>query len=101
QKLRAFFARLITADPTISNPTIEQAFALVKRELFAGPGPWSIYSGKGYVETPDDDLAFIYQDTLVAIDANRGINIGEPSSHALWLGAIYLKAGARGFQGCA
>jgi protein-L-isoaspartate(D-aspartate) O-methyltransferase len=93
QKLRAFFARLVSADPTISNPAIEQAFALVKRELFAGPGPWSIYSGKGYVETPDDDLAFIYQDTLVAIDANRGINIGEPSSHALWLNAIDVKAG--------
>jgi protein-L-isoaspartate(D-aspartate) O-methyltransferase len=94
QKLRAFFARLVTADPTIRDPTtIEQAFAFVKRELFAGPGPWSIYSGRGYVETPDDDLAFIYQDTLVAIDANRGINIGEPSSHAQWLDAIYLTAG--------
>jgi protein-L-isoaspartate(D-aspartate) O-methyltransferase len=57
QKLRAFFARLVTTDPTIRNPAIEQAFA---RELFAGPGPWSIYSGKGYVEIPDDDLAFIY-----------------------------------------
>jgi protein-L-isoaspartate(D-aspartate) O-methyltransferase len=67
QKLRGFFSRLVTADPAISNPTIEQAFALVKRELFVGPGPWSIYSGKGYVETPDDDLAFIYQDTLVAM----------------------------------
>jgi hypothetical protein len=42
------FARLVSADPTIGNPTIEQAFALVKRELFAGPGPWSIYSKKGY-----------------------------------------------------
>jgi protein-L-isoaspartate(D-aspartate) O-methyltransferase len=93
QKLRDFFARLVTADPAISNPTIEQAFALVKRELFVGPGPWSIYSGKGYVETPDDDLAFIYQDTLVAIDANRGINIGQPSWHALWLNAINVKAG--------
>jgi protein-L-isoaspartate(D-aspartate) O-methyltransferase len=30
---------------------------------------------------------------LVAIDPNRGINIGEPSSHALWLDAIDLTAG--------
>jgi len=93
QKLRAFFARLVTAHPAISNPAIEQAFALVKRELFAGPGPWRIYSGRGYIETPDDDPAFIYQNTLVAIDANRGINIGEPGAHALWLDAIDVKAG--------
>ncbi len=45
------------------------------------------------METPDDDLAFIYQDTLVAIDPIRGINIGQPSLHALWLNAINVKAG--------
>ncbi len=93
QKLRAFFARLVTAGARIHNPAIEQAFALVPRERFAGPGPWSIYSGSGYVKTPDDDPAFLYQDTLVAIDTVRGINIGEPGAHALWLDAIDVKLG--------
>jgi protein-L-isoaspartate(D-aspartate) O-methyltransferase len=90
-KLRSFFASLVSA--AVRDPRIEQAFAVVKRESFVGPAPWSILAGKGYVMTPDDDPAFIYQDTLVALDRVRGINIGEPSSHALWLDALALKEG--------
>jgi hypothetical protein len=42
------------------------------------PGPWSInIPGVGYLRTPHDDIAFIYQDTLVALDTDRGINIGQ------------------------
>ena len=90
-KLRSFFASLICAG---RDPRIEQAFAAVAREAFAGPGPWSIKNfGRGYVQTPDDDPAFIYQDTLVALDSARSLNIGLPSAHAFWLDAIGLKAG--------
>ena len=49
--------------------------------------------GSGYVKTPDDDPAFLYQDTLLALDPNRGINIGQPSWHALWLDAIDVRQG--------
>jgi protein-L-isoaspartate(D-aspartate) O-methyltransferase len=92
--LRTFFASYVTAWGGARNPRIEQAFAAVKRETFAGPGPWSInLPGVGYLKTPDDDLAFIYQDTLVALDAARGINIGQPSSHAAWLDALQLRDG--------
>ena len=67
---------------------------MTPRERFAGPGPWRInLPGLGYIETPDDDLAFIYQDTLVALDAARGINIGQPSAHARWLDALGLREG--------
>jgi protein-L-isoaspartate(D-aspartate) O-methyltransferase len=94
RKLRAFFASLVAAQTRDRNPGIEQAFAQVKRETFAGPGPWSIMSsGTGYVKTPDDDPAFIYQDTLVALDPDRGLNIGQPSWHAFWLDAIGVKEG--------
>jgi protein-L-isoaspartate(D-aspartate) O-methyltransferase len=66
----------------------------VRREPFAGPGPWSIHVfGAGYIKTPDDDPAFLYQDTLVALDAARGINIGQPSSHARWLDALRPRDG--------
>lgn len=92
--LRRFFARYVTASGRARDPRIEQAFASVRREPFAGPGPWSInIPGVGYVETQDDDLAFIYQDTLVALDAARGINIGQPSAHARWIDAIALHQG--------
>ena len=67
---------------------------MTPREPFAGAGPWRInLPGLGYIETPGDDLAFIYQDTLVALNAARGINIGQPSAHARWLGALGLREG--------
>jgi len=87
--LRAFFASYVGRAGHVQNPKIEWAFAAIAREPFAGPGPWSInIPGAGYVSTPDDDIAFIYQDTLVALDSRRGINIGQPSAHARWLDAL-------------
>jgi protein-L-isoaspartate(D-aspartate) O-methyltransferase len=92
--LRRFFARYVTASGRARDRRIEHAFASVRRQPFAGPGPWSInIPGVGYVETEDDDLAFIYQDTLVPLDAARGINIGQPSAHARWIDALALREG--------
>lgn len=92
--LRHFFARYVTRAAGVTDPRIEQAFATVPREIFAGPGPWSIaIPGRGYVETPDDDPAYLYQNTLIGLDPARGINIGEPSAHALWLDALDLREG--------
>lgn len=94
EKLRSFFASLVCAASKTRDPRIEQAFAAVKREIFVGPGPWSIgVGGHDYVRTPDDDPAFIYQNTLVALDPSRGLNIGMPQWHALWLDSIALKEG--------
>jgi protein-L-isoaspartate(D-aspartate) O-methyltransferase len=94
EKLRSFFARYVAARGGARDYRIEQAFAAVPREPFVGPGPWSInLPGRGYVRTPDDDPAYIYQDTLVAIDTSRGINIGEPALHARCLDALALRAG--------
>lgn len=92
-KLRSFFASLICSAARTRDPRIERAFAAVRREPFVGPGPWSIFTGEGYVRTPDDDPAFIYQNTLVALDSERGINIGSPGAHAVWLDALALKEG--------
>ena len=94
-KLRHFFARYVAAVGKARDPRIEQAFATVTREPFVGPGPWSIYSlgAGGYLQTPDDDPAFIYQDTLIALDTARGIHIGQPSAHACWLEGLALREG--------
>jgi len=92
--LRTFFARYVAAVGAARDPRIEEAFAAVRREPFAGPGPWSIRAPGGpYVPTPSDDVAFIYQDTLLALDAERGINIGQPGAHARWLDALALREG--------
>lgn len=92
EKYRSFYAKLICAAAKLDDPGIEQAFRTVRREPFAGPGPWWLsLGGHPYVQTPDDDPAFLYQDLLVALDHERQINIGEPSCHAYWLGACNIK----------
>lgn len=94
EKLRSFFASMVCSAAKTRDPRIEQAFAVVRREPFVGRGPWSIgLGGHDYVKTPDDDPAFIYQNTLVALDPSRGLNIGMPQWHALWLDSIALKEG--------
>ena len=94
EKYRSFYAKLICIAAKLDDPRIEEAFGSVKREPFAGPGPWWLTLGAhSYVRTPDDDPAFLYQDLLIALDKERGINIGQPSAHASWLGACNLKEG--------
>jgi protein-L-isoaspartate(D-aspartate) O-methyltransferase len=92
--LRQFFAHFVTTLARARVPAIERAFAAVEREPFAGPGPWFVsVPGFGYIRTPNDDAAFLYQDTLIALDYARGLNIGQPSAHAMWLHALDLKEG--------
>jgi protein-L-isoaspartate(D-aspartate) O-methyltransferase len=92
--LRSFYASLVCAAAEVRDPRIEQAFRAVKREPFVGPGPWRItLGGHPYVMTPNDDPAFIYQNTLVALDSAQGLNIGMPSAHAYWLDGCELKQG--------
>jgi protein-L-isoaspartate(D-aspartate) O-methyltransferase len=70
-----------------SSPSLEEAFAAVRREDFLGPGPWPIFRWTGYAQTPDADPAWLYADLLVGIVPERGLNNGQPSSHALWIDA--------------
>ncbi len=91
--LRLSFAQSICAGAHVRDPRIEQAFAAIPREPFAGPGPWRIYKAGGVLDTPDDDPVYLYQNVLVALDAERGINMGEPGAHACWLNALALEAG--------
>ena len=92
--LRSFYASLVCAAAKARDPRIEAAFRAVKREPFVGPGPWLVtLGGHAYVQTPNDDPAFIYQNTLVALDSAQGLNIGMPSAHAYWLDGCDLKEG--------
>ena len=92
--LHSFYASLVCAAAKVRDSRIEAAFRAVKREPFVGPGPWLItLGGHAYVQTPNDDPAFIYQNTLVALDSAQGLNIGMPSAHAYWLDGCELKQG--------
>ena len=70
----------IMAEAGINDPRLEKAFATVKREDYVGPGPWQIMRTPGhYYETPSDDPVYLYQNKLVALDADKGLNNGELS----------------------
>lgn len=94
EKLRAFYAKLICTAAKLADSRIEEAFRAVRREPFTGPAPWLLtFGGHDYVQTPDDDPAFLYQNLLLALDPERGLNIGMPSAHAYWLGACGIEQG--------
>lgn len=88
QVIRRAYARTITFLGQAVSPPLEEAFASVRREDYLGAGPWPILRWPGgYQQTPDCDPAWLYSDVLVGIDAKRGLNNGQPSSHATWIAA--------------
>jgi protein-L-isoaspartate(D-aspartate) O-methyltransferase len=91
--IRRFFAQLIMPSDEAADSPLENAFAETRREDFLGPGPWLIRGGKDYVPTPDADPSWLYQNVLVALDASRRVNNGEPLLHARCLSTLALKPG--------
>ncbi|ASW07226.1 protein-L-isoaspartate O-methyltransferase [Rhizobium sp. 11515TR] len=92
-EIRDFHAKMMAAASNSSDERQERAFRLVRREAFMGPGPWQIRAGRHYLETPNADPTFLYQNVLVALDKSKGINNGEPFLHAAFLGAVAPKPG--------
>ncbi len=93
---RHFYAELVTTSAgAAKNERLKHAFASTPRERFIGIGPWKVFAGGNYVETPTDDPAFLYQDVVVALAPERRINNGEPSLHAISLAALNVKQGKK------
>jgi protein-L-isoaspartate(D-aspartate) O-methyltransferase len=93
EKARSFYAKLMATASQSNDPRLEQAFRTISREAFLPPGPWKIMVHNSYVETPDADPVYLYQNALVALDADKGINNGEPYLHAAWMGAVAPQPG--------
>jgi protein-L-isoaspartate(D-aspartate) O-methyltransferase len=90
--LRRAYARQVLAAAGVTDPALERALAETARERFLGPGPWSIVRWGGrYRLTPTDDPVYLYTDDLVAIDAARNLNNGQPS----FLASLIHAAGVR------
>src|ERR1700678_1782352 len=92
-KRRQAHAAEVTRSAHVQDPRIEAAFAAVPREHFVGLPPWRIGSGGLFGLAPSDDPGRLYEDVLVAIDARRGINNGQPSLHAQSIDALRIKEG--------
>ncbi|WP_127753134.1 MULTISPECIES: rRNA adenine N-6-methyltransferase family protein [unclassified Devosia] len=92
--VRRGYARQVTALLGARNERLEAAFAAVPRERFLGSDPWYIVKrAQGFVRLPANDPVYVYQDVLIALDEERGINNGSPSLHASMLDALAPKLG--------
>jgi protein-L-isoaspartate(D-aspartate) O-methyltransferase len=88
---RRAYAGQIARLADVRDERIGRAFATVPREAYLPPPPWTAISMGAALVTRD--LAEIYNNVLVAIDPERGINNGEPALHAAWIDAVSPQPG--------
>src|SRR3954452_1280292 len=88
---RRVYAGQVARLAEVRDRRIEQAFASVPREAFLPPSPWTVISLG--VATRTSEIADIYDNVLVAIDPERGINNGEPALHAAWIDTVSPQPG--------
>lgn len=105
ETLRRFYAEELRAAAALPNgeqtDRLLAAFASVPREDHAGPGPWLLRSpqyGLASRRTPDGDPKHLYHNVLIALDEERGINVGEPSLWARFLVRASVAKGSRVLQ---
>ena len=96
--LRQLYAEELRAVSNIRSMALVRAFATVPREDFLGPGPWQILAplkpgDVPYRTTEDADPRHLYHNVLVAIDANRRLNNGQPSFLAFCFDSLDLREG--------
>lgn len=99
EELRRDFAERVRTLAAVRTASLVRALATVPRERFVGSGPWKILRpgrfDRGYETTPDDDPRHVYDLVLIALDADRRLNNGEPVSLLHWLDCLDLRSGER------
>ena len=99
EQARLSFAQRIQKQGGIKSSSLIHGLATAPREHFVGPGPWKIIRpaeiAKGYRLTPDDNPCHLYDNVLVALDAERLLNNGEPLALLLFLDSLDLAPGDR------
>ncbi|MEQ9643810.1 MAG: protein-L-isoaspartate(D-aspartate) O-methyltransferase [Alphaproteobacteria bacterium] len=93
--VRRRYAEHVTHVAGARDPRLLEAFAGVPRELFIGPPPWLYWGERGYQPVADSDPARLYDDIVVALRPDDGINNGQPSLHAACLAALAVRHGDR------
>lgn len=93
QDYRDFYANFVVGTAGSSSLRLTAAFAATPREDYLGAGPWPIFTGSGYLPTLSQDPRLLYQDVLVGLATERGINNGQPTLHARCLAACDPQAG--------
>ncbi|MGH8784159.1 MAG: protein-L-isoaspartate O-methyltransferase family protein [Cupriavidus necator] len=93
QQVRDRYARQIVASAGSSDPHLIHAFALVERERFVGDPPWHVLGHASFLTDKTNDPRLLYEDVLISLAPERGINNGQPSLHALCMAAAGVAAG--------
>jgi protein-L-isoaspartate(D-aspartate) O-methyltransferase len=94
--VRRAYAKQVMLASGVKDDRLEAALAKVPREAFLGPSPWAILRPPGgYQMTPDDDPVHLYQDVLVGIVSQKGLNNGQPSFLAFLISLGRLREGDR------
>jgi protein-L-isoaspartate(D-aspartate) O-methyltransferase len=96
ERARVDFAERLRQAVGLRSAALVRAFGTVPREHFVGPGPWKILVPPdllAYRDTPGNDPRYLYDNVLVALDASRRLNNGEPAALARWLDTLDLATG--------
>lgn len=94
QAARAAYARNVCATAGVApGSAIEAALAAISRERFVGPPLWTIVSPRGHARITSSDPTLLYQDVLVSLGGEPGLNNGQPSLHAMCLEALHIRQG--------
>jgi protein-L-isoaspartate(D-aspartate) O-methyltransferase len=99
---RRRFAQAILRQERISSPRLLRAFSVIPRERFLDAGPWRLRNiVPAYWSTLDADPVHLYNDVLVAIDEDRGLDNGLPSLWARMFDLLDIRENDRVVQiGC-
>ena len=99
EQLRTQYADRIRREVGVRSAGLVRGLATVPREDFVGPGPWMLLKpeqmGRGYQRTTDANPRYLYDTVLVALDAKRGLNNGEPTALLKFLDSLELRPGER------
>jgi len=90
--VRRAYARQMLGVAGIRNERLERVFATIRREDFLGADPWRIvvpYTAGS--ELPVNDPVYVYQDVVLALAPERGVNNGSPSLHARMLNDLAIE----------
>ena len=98
--IRDKYASQIGAALDIKSTQLLPALTEVAREDFMGSGPWTVMDpADGPTakpkETPDSDPIHIYQDVSVAMDGQRSLFNGRPTTILHWIDTLDLQQGDR------
>jgi len=91
--VRRAYARQMLGIADVRNDRLEQVFATIRREDFLGPEPWRIVRRPPGSPLPVNDPVYIYQDVVLALAPERGVNNGSPSLHAKMLNDLAVEPG--------